>query len=167
MASEPRRSPTRRRQWLNTPRSNKPTCVHSGKSAGNHAGVSRWQRNLATGPVRDRSLLVASVDLTPQATLAGVQIEPDVPGIAPRVGDDPADLAAAFRGTGFPRVTESIGERIAATIPRPTRDLLRPRHHLSDPFLGELRCHKMSHRCRPWSRPNPGGSSCCRSQVFP
>src|SRR5215217_2817578 len=74
----------------------------------------------------------ASVTLTPQAPLAGVQIEPDVPRLPAAVTPDPTD-----RGTGRQGATEPIGERIAAPITRSTRHLLRPRHHVGDHVLGE------------------------------
>src|SRR5215218_4490279 len=114
---------------------------------------------------------VASVQLAPQASLAGVPIEPDVPTLTAAVGDDDPSgaptLAAPLRRAHSASIRDRIRQRRAATIARPTRHLLSPDHRLGDHLVGELRCHRMFPRCRPGSRPNAGGYPCCRCPPSP
>jgi hypothetical protein len=81
---------------------------------------------------------IASVALAPQLPLASVQIEPHVVARSATLANDPANLAPPFRRAGLPGILKRIGKRKAASFERVTRDLLGPRHRLSDPFLGEF-----------------------------
>src|SRR5687768_16591781 len=102
-----------------------------------------------------------SVHPTSQAPLAGVQVEPDVPTVAPTVRHNPADPTAPLRGTAGPSIDEPIGKRIAAIIARTTRDVLRACHRLGDAFLGERVRHmlRIADTERTPCRPIPRGSS--------
>ena len=53
----------------------------------------------------------------PQPPLAGVPIEPDIPGVATAAGQSPACAAAPLRGAARPGTFDLIEERIAAVIP--------------------------------------------------
>ena len=63
---------------------------------------------------------VASLDPVPQAALAGLHREPDVPTLAPVLtDDDPSgapDLAPPRRSTGLATILQPIQERRAAAI---------------------------------------------------
>src|SRR5215218_5825420 len=93
---------------------------------------------------------VASVAPAPQAPLAGLEVEPDVPGVASTLspvtrgplGHDPAHPTAPLRCAAGAGRLDRIRKRIAAIIPWPAGHLLRPRHRLGDPFRGQLRCHR-------------------------
>jgi hypothetical protein len=106
-----------------------------------------------------------SVHPTPQAPLAGVQVEPDVPTVAPTVRhDDPSgapDPTTPLRCAAGPSIDEPIGKRIAAIIARPTRDFPRACHRLSDAFLAERVCHmlRIADTERTPCRPIPRGNS--------
>jgi hypothetical protein len=76
---------------------------------------------------------------TPEPPLAGVDVEPHVPGVPAPVGDDPANATPALRGAGGPSILKRIREGIAAPITRRTRSLLDSRHPLVKHLLGEHR----------------------------
>src|SRR5215207_5277087 len=86
--------------------------------------------------------------LPPQPALAGVQIEPDVPGVAATVGqDDPSgalDRATAFWGASLPRVRHGIREGGAVVVGGWAGDVLGPGHGLGHQVLG-------------WQEPSPAG----------
>jgi hypothetical protein len=94
---------------------------------------------------------VASVTLPPQAPLAGLEVEPDVPALPPPVGDDPANPTPALGGAARTGRLHRIRQRIAATLSRPAGDLLSARHRLGDPFLGEPRGHPRCQTACSWS----------------
>src|SRR5215217_5267239 len=72
----------------------------------------------------------ASIHLAPQAPLASVQVEPDVPVLPAPVGDnDPAGAPNAtppLWGAAGANILHGIGKRITVPLARPTGDLLGP-----------------------------------------
>jgi hypothetical protein len=82
-----------------------------------------------------------SPPLSTQPSFTRVDVEPDIPAVAPTISHDPPDLAAAFGRAGLVRALDVVGQRMTAVVARPAGDLLGPCHALFDHLLGQLVGH--------------------------